>query len=112
VFSPGRPYISYCMYSGLSRDNTHNFYRNENYLVLSEALDEKAVQILMDVALLKKLPEQCSMWRKVQTDIREKSREELSRRQGVACQDLDREEHALRVALREAVVTDVVKLFP
>ncbi|KAH9965565.1 hypothetical protein BGW80DRAFT_1345251 [Lactifluus volemus] len=85
---------------------------NENYLVLSEALDEKAVQILMDVALLKKLPEQCSMWRKVQTDIREKSREELSRRQGVACQDLDREEHALRVALREAVVTDVVKLFP
>jgi F0F1-type ATP synthase membrane subunit b/b' len=45
-------------------------------------------------------------------NVREKFREELAERQNTACRDLSREEPSLQRALRDAVVEDVMKLFP
>jgi hypothetical protein len=94
------------------RPNIHNLHRNGNTIVMSEDLDDNAVQILVDVAFSKIFSDQCSKWHATKKGIREQFREELVRRQEVVCQDLYREEHALQGSLREAVVSDVVKLFP
>jgi hypothetical protein len=88
------------------------FDRNENALVLSENLNENAVQILVDVALSKRFPEQCSKLHAATRDIREISHKEMTRKQDLLCEELRGEERSLWRALREAVVNDVVKLFP
>jgi hypothetical protein len=88
------------------------FDRNENALVLSEKLDENAVQILVDVAFSKCFPEQCSILHSATRDIRENSQKEMTRKQDLFCQELQGEGRALWSVLREAVVNDAVKLFP
>jgi hypothetical protein len=57
------------------------FDRDENALVLSENLDENAVKILVDVALSKRFPEQCSKLHAATREIREDSRKEMARKQ-------------------------------
>ncbi|KAI9511011.1 hypothetical protein F5148DRAFT_1274479 [Russula earlei] len=88
------------------------YLRNENALVLSDSLDENAVRILVDVALSPIFPKQCEGWRAVTRDTREQFRQELIGKQETACKKLRFQEASLVSALRDAVVDDVIKIFP
>jgi hypothetical protein len=88
------------------------FDRNENAVVLSEALDEKAIDILVDLTFWRLFPQQCDSWKATKKDAREKFKKESAERSEVACRDLTSREDSLRRALRESVVDDVMKSFP
>ena len=88
------------------------FDRNENAVVLSEALDETGIDIVIDLAFSKIFPEQCNMWRVTKKGVHERFKNEVAERSEAACQDLLRGEDSLRRALRESVVDHVTKLFP
>jgi hypothetical protein len=85
---------------------------NENAVVLSEALDEKAIDILIDLTFWRLFPSKCDMWRASKKEVREKFKEAVTVRTEAAYQDLRSKEEPLRQALREAVVDHVMKLFP
>ncbi|KAH9056526.1 hypothetical protein EDB87DRAFT_1636600 [Lactarius vividus] len=85
---------------------------NESAVVLSETLDEKTIEILVDLAFGKIFPEQCTTWKTTKRNISEKFKKECTERSEVACQDLVSKESSLRRALRESVVDDVTKLYP
>jgi hypothetical protein len=84
----------------------------ENSLVLSESLDEDAVQTLVEVALSTIFPKQCDEWRATKKDVRRSFHEDMEKGQQKICQELNGQESSLRHALRDAVVDDVTKLFP
>lgn len=81
-------------------------------LVLSETLDEKAVQILVSVAIAERFPEQCDKWRTRSHGARSVFMQELTERKETIRNEVIRGEDSLRRVLREAVVEDVMKLFP
>jgi hypothetical protein len=83
-----------------------------NSLVLSEFLKDEAVRILVDEVISNTFPKQCDEWRSATTDTRKSVREEMIKTQEEACQDIISQETFLRRALLDAVVDDVVKLFP
>jgi hypothetical protein len=64
------------------------------------------------VALSGIFPEQCNEWRVAVRTTREKFRQGLVDEQNKACDDLRRQEASLQRTLRDAVVEDVMKLFP
>jgi len=57
-------------------------------------------------------PEQCNEWRIAVTNAREYFREDMKKRQYKLSQELNDQEVSLQRALRDAVVDDVMKLFP
>ena len=79
-------------------------------MVLSETLDEQAVQILVSVAIAERFPEQCDKWRTKSHDAHAMLMQEL--RKETIRKEVIRGEDSLRELLREAVVEDVMKLFP
>jgi hypothetical protein len=79
-------------------------------LVLSESLDEKAVQILVSVAIAERFPDQCDKWHTMSNGARAMLVHEL--RKETIRKEVNRGEDSLRRLLREAVVEDVMKLFP
>jgi hypothetical protein len=81
-------------------------------LVLSEYLKDTAVQILVDEVISDTFPKQCDEWRSATTDTRKSFQEEIRKKQGIAWQELSSQETSLRRALLDAVVDDVIKLFP
>jgi hypothetical protein len=84
----------------------------DNALVLSEELEENAVQTLIRVALDDLFPEPCEKLRITSEDIRARYRQEFTKRQDAVCQEIAKGEDSLRRGLREVVVEDVLKLFP
>jgi hypothetical protein len=89
-----------------------SYVRNEDNLLLSEDLDEDAVQILVDVALSDIFPEQCNDWNVAMMDTRQRFRQELTEKLDKVFRDLERQEASLNGVLRDEVVGDVMKLFP
>ncbi len=81
-------------------------------MVLSEALDKKAIEVLVDLAFWKIFPGQCNMWKTTKKYIFEEFKKEVAERSEAACQDLLSREDSLWRALRESVVDEVVKLYP
>ena len=94
------------------KDLTYVFDRNENAVVLSENLNEKAIEILIDLTFWKLFPSKCDRWRDSKKNVGDKFKEEVTVRTEAAYQDILSKEEALRHALRESVVDDVIKLFP
>jgi hypothetical protein len=83
-----------------------------NSFVLSEELEENAVKILVDIAIKDLFPEPCDKWRTRNEEIRTRCKQELEKRKDTARREIGRGEDSLRRALYEAVVEDVIKLFP
>ena len=94
------------------KNPTYVFDRNENAVVLSEKLDEKAIDILIDLTFWKLFPSKCDKWRASKKDVREKFKEEITVRTEAAHEDLLDKKESLRRALRESVVDHVMKVFP
>ncbi|KAF8257887.1 hypothetical protein EI94DRAFT_1220106 [Lactarius quietus] len=85
---------------------------NENAVVLSETLDEKAIDILIDLAFWKIFPGECRMWKATKNYVCEESKMAIAEESEAVCQGLLNDENSLRRALREAVVVHVMRLFP
>jgi len=64
------------------------------------------------VALSNIFPRECNVWRAAMKDTRERFQKELSQGQNKALEDLDHQQASLRRVLQDAVVEDVVKLYP
>jgi len=99
--------------------NEHMFNRisleellKNNALVLSEELEENAVEILVRIAVEGLFPESCVRWRTAKTEICARCKQELAKKEDTVRQEVARGEGSLRRALHEAVTKDVMKLFP
>lgn len=95
-----------------ARHDSHILISNENALVLSESLDQNAVNIVVDVAIANSFSHQCSEWRAAKLSIDELFRMEMTKRKEKVSQIIANEENSLRRTLREAIVGDVIRLFP
>ncbi|KAN0136209.1 hypothetical protein V8E53_006069 [Lactarius tabidus] len=84
----------------------------ENAVVLSEALDEKAIDILIELAFWKIFPVQCGRWRATKKYFCEESQKTIAKESGAVCQELLESKNLLWHALRESVVDHVMTLFP
>ena len=81
-------------------------------LVLSETLDEKAVQILVGIAIAERFPKQCDKWRTNCRGARSMFMQELTDKKDAIRREVLRGEDSLRGLIRKAVIDDVMKLFP
>lgn len=81
-------------------------------LVLSETLDENAIQILVGVAIAERFPEQCGKWRAKNESSRARYMQEMMQRKETVRKEVIRGEDSLRRVLHEAVTEDVMRLFP
>ncbi|KAH8979281.1 hypothetical protein EDB92DRAFT_1980226 [Lactarius akahatsu] len=84
----------------------------DNALVLSEDLDENAVQNLVDIALRDLFPRQCEEWNGIKQHIREMFMQELREKKSAIDRDIADTENNLRYALREEVIDHVIGSFP
>ena len=81
-------------------------------LVLSESLGEVAIRILIDVAISGIFRQQCEEFNARTIDTRNSFHQELAKRQDQVRREVCRQEPSLRLALRDEVVNDVIKVFP
>ncbi|KAH9026661.1 hypothetical protein EDB84DRAFT_1589144 [Lactarius hengduanensis] len=84
----------------------------DNALVLSEDLDESAVQNLVHVALRDLFPRQCEEWHDIKQYIHEIFMQERKEKKSAIARDIANTENSLRHALREEVVDHVIGGFP
>jgi hypothetical protein len=95
-----------------ARQLTHSLNRKDNPLVLSETLDENAMQTLLDLSIADRFPEQYNEWLTAQNYISDITSRELTKRQGVFFEELASKEYEMQRVLCNAVVGDVMELFP
>jgi hypothetical protein len=81
-------------------------------VVLSEALDERAIDIVIELAFWKIFPVQCGRWRVTKKFFCEESQKAIAKESEAVCQELLESKNLLRRALRESVVDHVTTLFP
>jgi len=79
---------------------------------LSENLDENAIQILVDLHLAHVFPKLCSEWQSLKQDISDILSREWIKRELAGLEKLASEENTLRCVLHDAVIRDVMALFP
>jgi hypothetical protein len=90
----------------------HTLHRMDNTLILSEGLDGDAVQVLIKIAIADLFPERCNRFQATNQEISIAFAQDMEKRRDTARQKITRHEDSLRRVLREAVVEDVIKLFP
>jgi hypothetical protein len=96
----------------ISRFYAHVLYRKNNTLVLSEELEEDAMEILVRIAVGGLFPESCLKWDTAKKEICARCKQELAKKEDTVRQEIARGESSLRRALHEAVTKDVMMLFP
>jgi hypothetical protein len=79
---------------------------------LAETLDESAMQILIDIHLADAFPKQCEEWDRAKQGISQESATEKAMRQHAGFAELANQENALRRVLRDAVIEDLMAVFP
>jgi len=81
-------------------------------LVLAETLDEDALQTLLDLHLADAFPKQCNAWHSLKQHISDGFSRERMKRQRAGFEELASQENALRRVLHDAVIDNVMWLFP
>lgn len=81
-------------------------------MVLSETLDETAVETLLGLSLADRYPEQCNEWNDVKENITDFISRERTKRQHILFEELDSRERDMRRVLQNAVVLEVMELYP
>ena len=92
----------------LSRVNT----RTSDCLRLCEQLDEEAVGILVDSGLEKRFPRECRQWKHEVTAVRNMSESSFKTEFGNARTKLEKEQPGSRRSILEAVLDEVLLLYP
>lgn len=95
-----------------ARQLTHSLNRKDNPLVLSEALDENAMQTLLDLSIADRFSEQCNEWLATKKNISDFTSRELTKRQRVLIEEFASKKNEMQRVLRNAVVGGVMELFP
>ncbi|KAI9460718.1 hypothetical protein F5148DRAFT_1377366 [Russula earlei] len=81
-------------------------------LCLSDTIDDKSLETLMELGLKSKFPSEYTNWRKAREEIAHRFQETLVTRQEEMNAKLEQDFEGIRVKLREAVVVEVLKAFP
>ena len=81
-------------------------------MFLSEALDENAMQTLLDLFIADKFPKQCNEWHAAKKNISDFYSQERAKREHNVFEELASKEHEMWQVLRDAIVKDVMVLFP
>jgi hypothetical protein len=84
----------------------------DNALVLSETLDENAMQTLLDLSIADRFPEQCNEWHAAKQDISDFYSRESTKRERIFFEELASKGYEMRPVLRDVVVEDVMGIFP
>jgi hypothetical protein len=92
--------------------STYNLNRKDNALVLSETLNGNAIQTLLDLCIEERFPKQCNEWHAAEKEISDMYSRERTERQRILFEELASKEDEMRRVLRDAVVRDVMELFP
>jgi hypothetical protein len=90
----------------------HCLNRKDNTMVLSEKLDENAVQTLLDLSIANKFPKQCDEWHSAKKNISDFYFREWTKKEQTAFEELATKEHEMRRVLYDALVGEVMALFP
>ena len=81
-------------------------------MVLSENLDENAIQILLDLRLAHAFPELCNEWQSAKEEISDMFSREWIKKERASLEKLASEKNTLRCVLRGSIIQDVMELFP
>jgi hypothetical protein len=84
----------------------------DNAIVLSETLDENAMQTLLELSIANGFPKQCDEWHATNKTISDNFSREWTKTRRTAFEELATKEHELRRLLYDAVVAVVMDLFP
>lgn len=83
-----------------------------DYLCISESLDDRGLNVLVNAGLRKRFPTECGNWTResiaVEAQCKKKRGNELRKMK----EKLDKEEDGLAATIHEAVVDEVLKLYP
>jgi hypothetical protein len=90
----------------------HCLNRKDNAIILSETLDENAMQTLLDISITDIFPKQCDEWHVTKKNISNFHSREWIKKQQSALEELATKEHEMRRVLYDAVVGEVMALFP
>jgi hypothetical protein len=90
----------------------HCLNRKDNAVVLSETLDESAMQTLLELSIANRFPKQCDEWHAAKKNISDFHSREWTKKQQIAFEELATNEHEMRRVLYDAVVGEVIALFP
>lgn len=86
--------------------------RKDNAVVLSETLDENAMQTLLDLSIGIRSTKQCDEWRASKKNISDFYSSEWTNKQQTAVEEFATKEHEMRRVLYDDVVGEVMALFP
>jgi hypothetical protein len=90
----------------------HCLNRKDNAVVLSETLDESAMQTLLELSIANRFPKQSDEWHAAKKNISDFHSREWTKKQQIAFEELATNEHEMRRVLYDAVVGEVIALFP
>jgi hypothetical protein len=86
--------------------------RKDNAMVLSEALDENAMQTLLELSIENRFPKQCDEWRAAKKDISACHSREWTKKQQTDFEECATKEHEVQRVLYDVIVEEVMALFP
>ncbi|KAI6143619.1 hypothetical protein BKA82DRAFT_2417840 [Pisolithus tinctorius] len=87
-------------------------YLTSDSLAISESLDDQGLEILVHVGLGKHFPQECANWKHQSAAIQERYKEILDNRIRNAEDELAKAAESVTNAIRNAVIDDVVALYP
>jgi hypothetical protein len=88
------------------------FSGNDVVLCLSEKIDDKSLETLMNLALIDRFPKDFAMWETCRGEIIQRFQGIRTERQNEMHIMLERNLEDINVELREAVIIEVLKAFP
>jgi hypothetical protein len=90
----------------------HFLNRKDNTVVLSETLDENAMQALLELSIANRFRKQCDEWQAKKKSISDFHARERTKREHNVFEELASKEHEMRQVFYGAIVEDVMALFP
>jgi hypothetical protein len=84
----------------------------DNAVVLSETLHENSMQTLLELSITNRFPKQCDEWHAEKRRISDFHARERAKREHNVFEEVASKEHEMRQVFYDAVVEDVMALFP
>ena len=88
------------------------FSGDDVVLCISEKVDDKSLETLMELGLIDRFPKEFATWERHRAEIIQHFREIRTERQNEMHIMLERNLEDINVELREAVIIEVLKAFP
>ena len=89
-----------------------HFSGDDVVICLSDKIEDKSLEALMNIVLRKRLPDECTAWERRRKEVIQGFRGTITERQAEMRVKLEQNFEDIRVKLQEAVIADVLKTFP